>query len=37
MMWKLFEIDLWKVFRQNAKCQEFWIVLGWERDVELRR
>jgi hypothetical protein len=34
MMWKLSEIELWQVFRQDT-YQEFQILFRW-RDVELR-
>jgi hypothetical protein len=36
MTWKGSEIELWQAFRQHATCQEFGIVFGWQRDVELR-
>jgi hypothetical protein len=36
MIWKLSEMELWQVFRQYAKCQQFWIVSGCQWYVELR-
>jgi hypothetical protein len=36
MMWKLSEIQLWQVFRQFARRQEYEIVFRRQWDVELR-
>jgi hypothetical protein len=36
MTWKLSEIEMRQVSRQNATCQEFGIVFRWQWDVNLR-